>query len=537
MKHLIKLLLSTIVIILLTSNCARKGRPNGGAKDSLAPLMVTANPPYKSIHFKNNKIKISFDEYITLKDITQQLVISPPLKFSPTITPQGTPSKTITIKLLDTLKPNTTYTFNFGNSIQDNNEGNKLSRFKYIFSTGNFIDSLKTRGTVKDAFNKEFEKNISILLYKIDSSFTDSIIYKQKPNYVTNTLDSTLFDITNIQKGKYLLIALKDASNNYLFNPKEDKIGVYQHIISLPKDSIINEPISLFKEVPPFKLLRPKQVSKGKIIFGFTGNKKELNIETLSDLPRSYKSISRFEKGKDTLNFWYSSINNDSLNFKITTKKHIDTITVFLRKKKIDSLKINSNVTQTLHLKDTLTLISNNPIVAIDTSKIVFIDKDTIKVPYKSLVGKNNNKIQFLFDKKYKEKYRLTLLPNALTDILKTQNDTLNYNFSTKEPDDYGSITLKINNQSKKMLIVELLTQDKLDLVQRYITSDSKNLNFDLLAPGKYIIRVIIDKNNNRKWDSGNYLDKKTPEKVIYHTQIFNIRSNWHHEDPKITIN
>jgi len=537
LKHLVKILFSVITIILLTSNCAKKGRPDGGKKDSLAPLMVTATPPYKSIHFKSNKIKISFDEYITLKNITQQLVISPPLKYLPTITPQGTPSKSITIKLLDTLKPNTTYTFNFGNSIEDNNEGNKLPRFKYIFSTGSYIDSLKIHGTVKDAFDKEFEKNISVLLYKVDSSYTDSIIYKQKPNYVTNTLDSSLFNITNIQKGKYLLIALKDVSNNYLFNPKEDKIGVYKRFITLPKDSIIESSITLFKETPIFNLARPKELSKGKITFGFEGDKEGMNIEVLSAVPTDFKSISKFEKGKDTLNYWHSKINNDSLKFKVTVKNFIDTVTVYLRSKKIDSLKINSNVTQTLHLKDTLTLVSNNPIIAIDTSKVIFIDKDTIKIPYTNLISKNNNKIQFLFDKKHKTRYKLTLLPQALTDILKTQNDTLNYNFSTKEPDDYGSIILKVNNQSKSPLIVELLTPSKLTLVQRYFTSESKTLNFDLLAPGKYIIRVIIDKNNNGKWDSGNYLRKQVPEKVIYHTDIFDIRSNWHLQDIKITIN
>ena len=207
LKHFFKVIFSVLIIILLTSNCARKGRPNGGLKDSIAPLMVTANPPYKSINFSSKKIKISFDEYITLKNVNQQLIISPPLKFSPTITPQGSPSEDITIKLTDTLKPNTTYTFNFGNSIQDNNEGNQLKSFKYVFSTGAYIDSLTTKGSIKDAYKKAFDKNISVLLYKVDSTYNDSIIYKRKPNYVTNTLDSTLFDITNIAKGKYLLIA------------------------------------------------------------------------------------------------------------------------------------------------------------------------------------------------------------------------------------------------------------------------------------------------------------------------------------------
>ena len=137
LKHLFKVLFTVVVLILLTSNCARKGRPNGGLKDSIAPIMITASPPYKSINFSSKKIELSFDEYITIKNINQQLVISPPLKYFPTITPQGSASKDITIKLTDTLKENTTYTFNFGNSVQDNNEGNKLKSFKYVFSSEN----------------------------------------------------------------------------------------------------------------------------------------------------------------------------------------------------------------------------------------------------------------------------------------------------------------------------------------------------------------------------------------------------------------
>ena len=140
-KHLILITLFTFII----SSCARKGRPEGGPKDETAPIMVTANPPYETIHFKEDNIRIYFDEYIVLKDLQKQLVVSPPMKNPPLITPQGTPSKYINIKILDTLQPNTTYTFNFGNAVQDNNENNKLESFKYVFSTGSYIDSLKIR--------------------------------------------------------------------------------------------------------------------------------------------------------------------------------------------------------------------------------------------------------------------------------------------------------------------------------------------------------------------------------------------------------
>ncbi len=498
--------------------------------------MVLANPPYESVHFKSKKIKISFDEFITLRDINKQLVISPPLKYPPVISPLGTASKTITIKLLDTLKENTTYTFNFGNSIKDNNEGNELKNFKYVFSTGDFIDSLKTSGSVKDAFQKKFDENISVLLYKIDATYNDSIIYKQKPNYVSSTLDSTLFNFSNIQNGKYLLIALKDASSNYIFNPKEDKIGFYNKVVELPKDSVITTPISLFKEINPFRFIRPKQVNKGKIIFGFEGNHNGANIELLSQVDASFKSSIKKEPQKDTLNYWYSTITNDSLVFKLSHKKYIDTVTVFLRKKLIDSLKVNSNINSNFHLRDTITLTTNNPVTKIDASKIVFIDKDSVNVPFTNITNNKNNQIQFLFDKKHKNNYRLTLLPEALIDIFETKNDTLNYNFKTLEPEDYGSISLNLVKDNDAQVIIELLSEKDQKLVQRIITTTNK-VSFKLLPAGKYLVRAILDTNKNNKWDTGNFLKRIQPEKVRYFPAIFNIRSNWHLPEESFTIN
>ena len=535
MKHFFKVLFLAITISILASNCARKGRPSGGLKDSIAPVMVTANPPYKSINFSSKKIKISFDEYIILKNINQQLIISPPLKFLPTITPQGSASEDITIRLTDTLKENTTYTFNFGNSIQDNNEGNSLTNFKYIFSTGNYIDSLETRGTVKDAYKKDFDKSINVLLYKVDSTYTDSIIYKKKPTYIANTIDSTLFNLTNTAKGKYLLVALKEVSNNYLFNPKEDKIGFYDRFIELPEDSVIKKPIALFKEIPVFKLSRPKQINKGRILFGYQGDGSKINIELLSEVPLNFESISKFEPKKDTLNYWHSAIQNDSLNFKVSTATSIDTLTVYLRNKVIDSLKVNSNISGTLALRDTLTLTTNNPVKAIDTSLISLFTKDSVQVPFSPIKRTKNNDIHFVFDKKYNEKYHMRLLPKALTDIFETHNDSLNYQFKTTEPEDYGSISLSVNNASSSGVIIELLKEQSRAVVAKKILKKGI-VKFDLLPPGNYLVRAIHDVNNNSKWDTGSYLLKRQPEKVIYHPIVFKINANWHLPAESITI-
>lgn len=513
--------------LVLVANCARKGRPEGGPKDETAPLMVTSDPPYESIQFDRKKIKIYFDEYITLKDLNKQLVVSPPLKNPPLITPQGSPSKYITIEILDTLKQNTTYIFNFGNSVEDNNEGNKLESFKYVFSTGSYIDSLTSSGKVKDALLDEADKNINVLLYKIDSTYTDSIVYKKKPNYVTSTLDTTNFDFSNLRKGKYLLVALKEASNDYLFNAKTDKIGFSSDTIYLPQDSIISKPLRLFKEKQPYKFRRGKEASKGRIMFGYEGEAKELNIEIVSETPEGFKSVSKFEKGKDTLNYWFTPIEKDSLNFLVRNKDEIDTVTVKLRKKELDSLTIKPSTLRTLHLRDTFHLQTNNPIIQLDTSKISITDKDTIPVPFKGLLSPKENRVDIVFDKNPVQSYSINILPEALSDIYEQKNDSLSYTIRTKELEDYGRITLNIQNTVDKSLIVELL-DEKNNFIERKFISGSEILIFDLLEPQKYKVRAIIDENKNNRWDTGNFLKKQPPEYVLYFPVTLEVRANYY---------
>jgi uncharacterized protein (DUF2141 family) len=522
------------VFFVFITNCARTGRPEGGPKDEEAPLFITAYPPYESVKFDKKEIKIDFNEYIILKDLNKQLVVSPPMSSLPLISPQGSPSEFIKIKILDTLKQNTTYIFNFGKAVQDNNEGNKLENFKYVFSTGTYIDSLTTSGSIKDARLIETPKNINVLLYRIDSSFNDSIVYKKKPDYITNTLDTTNFKLTNLRKGKYLMLALQEPVNDYIFNSKTDKIGFITDIIQLPKDSIITKPIILFKEEQPYLFKRGKEVTKGKIEFGFEGDAKNMEIKILSKVPDDFKSVSKFEVDKDTLNFWFTPFEADSLNFLVTNKEFSDTLTVKLRKKKLDSLVMESSTKSIIHFRDTFFLTSNTPIIKIDTSKISLFDKDTVAVNYSTLLSKKENKIGFIFDKKPKEKYLFTALPDAFNDIFSIKNDTLKYNFNTKEIDDYGRITLTVANTISKNLIIELLSGKKQDeVIDRQFITTSKAIVFDLLEPKKYTIRVIIDENKNNKWDTGNYLKKQLAETILYHKEINNadLRANYFLEE------
>ncbi len=519
-KHIVLVILFSFIIV----SCARKGRPDGGPKDEDAPIMMTAKPPNETIHFDENNIRIYFDEYIVLKDLTKQLVVSPPLKNPPIITPQGTPSKYINIEILDTLKTNTTYTFNFGNAVQDNNENNKLESFKYVFSTGNYIDSLTVKGNVLEMFKRDKVKEIGVLLYRLDSTYNDSIIYKQKPNYVTSTLDSTNFEFTNLSAGKYLMLALKESSNNFMFNPKTDKIGFLADTISLPKDSLVLNPIRIFKEIQPYKFKRGKEAVKGKIQFGFEGKQTDMKVNLLSNVPDSFKSFHQFEKEKDTLNYWFTPIEQDSLNFTVSNESFLDTITVRLRKKKIDSLSVSSNLSRTLHLNDTLFLESNNPIVSIDKTKFSLVDKDTVDVDFE-LKKQEINKLAVLFKKTPKMNYKFNVYPKGLIDLYETTNDTLKYNFKTLTVEDYGSIVLDVKKETTHPVILQLLDKDK--VVKTKYISVSEKVEFNLLEPKEYTVRAIVDENNNNVWDTGNFLLRKQPEQVVYFEEPFKLRANW----------
>ena len=164
-----------LLICLLFSQCANRGTPSGGDKDIAPPIITQSIPENYSTNFNATEIKIFFDEYIKIKDLRKQLIVSPPMDPEAQITPLGSASKYITIQIFDTLQPNTTYAFNFGESIVDNNESNPYPYFRYVFSTGTYIDSLKINGVIEDALNDKPDNFVSVMLYEMDSTFSDSI--------------------------------------------------------------------------------------------------------------------------------------------------------------------------------------------------------------------------------------------------------------------------------------------------------------------------------------------------------------------------
>ncbi|WP_333878090.1 Ig-like domain-containing protein [Flavobacterium sp.] len=517
----------SLLLLLLIVGCAKRGTISGGAKDTLAPVLKSSLPKNFTTNFNSKEIKLVFDEYVKLKNVNKQLIISPPMKNQPDILPYNA-SKTITIKLKDTLQPNTTYSFNFGQSIEDNNEGNPYSQFKYVFSTGSYIDSLQLKVKVKDALELKTDNFVSVMLYEINEKFNDSTIYKETPRYITNTLDSLeVVTLENIKAGKYLLIALKDNGNNK-YNPESDKIGFQKEFITIPNDTVFE--VEMFKEVLPFKALKPTQVNTNKLLMGYKGKAKGTKVTLRNGQDIIPSLVTQFPK-KDSLQVWFKPVKADSLQVTVEKENYKTDFTVKIKTKKSDTLSISSDFTASIPLRERFSITSSTPLIKFDTSKINIRNKDSVAVEFTSEYDDFNQKFFIDFKKEPLERYTIRILPGAVTDFFQTQNDTLNFSVATKNLSDYGNLRVILEKAKKFPVIVELTDKDGKVKYTEY-TENNAVINFDAIEPAKYTLRIIYDTNKNKVWDTGSFMEKRQTEEVIYFPKEIDVRANWDVEQP-----
>ena len=470
-----------------------------------------------------------FDEYVKLKDVQNQLIVSPPLKYQPIVTPQGNANKYVEVIFKDTLLENTTYTLNFGQSIEDNNEGNPNSYLSYVFSTGSYLDSLSLTGIVTDAYKEKAETFISVMLYKIDSTYTDSTVYLKPPNYITNTLDSvTIFTLKNLKAGKYALVAIKDEAKNNIFDQNSDKIGFVTDTINLPTDSVYG--LSLFREVPNYTASVPSMAGSNRILFGYTGAKKEeIEINSLTTIPDSVQTKFTKVPEKDSINFWFTPYKPDSIVFTIsnTIVQKIDTFTVKTKKMTTDSLSLKPNQSSSLDLILPYYINANTPIKRLNKDSISLINlEDSTQLAFKTILDTLKNRIEIQIDKEPNKKYGLTMLPGAVTDFFNTKNDTLAYRLATGSLADFGNLTINLAGKISFPIMVQL-TDEKGTTIREIYSEETTIFEFNILKPSKYRVRLIFDDNHNKKWDTGNYLKKLDPERVLYYPKTIDLRANW----------
>jgi hypothetical protein len=525
-KNCIKCFLILLAISVIS--CAKRGTITGGSKDTLAPILRSSVPKNSTVNFKGNQIKLYFNEYVKLKNVAKQLIVSPPMKNQPEILPYNA-SKFITIKWRDTLLPNTTYSFNFGESIEDNNEGNALPQFKYVFSTGSFIDSLALKATFKDALEKKSPNFVSIMLYEVNDKFNDSTIYKEAPRYLTNSLDSLkILQLENLKQGKYQLIALKDENKNNKFDPKKDKIGFIQNHITLPNDTLYQ--LELFKEVLPFKVFKPTQASVNRAIVGYEGAIKDVRYDVKKGGETLPFMVTKLPK-KDSLQIWFPPIKNDSIAITVSQYKTNTNFVLKLKDQKKDTLNLSAERAGNIPFREKFTLNATTPLVIIDDSKMRLINKDSLAITFKTSYDEWKQQLVFDFEKQPLEKYSLTILPGALKDYYDQTNDTLKFNFTTLNTTDFGNLRVILENVKRFPVLVEL-TDDAGKVLANYYSEKETTIDFNLVEPKRFTMRLIYDDDKNGVWTPGNYMQKQLSEEVIYFPKEIDVRANWDVEQP-----
>lgn len=206
--------------IVLIAGCAQQGSPTGGPIDEDPPVVLKTIPENYSTNFEDDQITIEFNEYLDMANFTQELVVSPPTEEKPEIRLKN---KMLIIDIEEGLKDDVTYTFNFGEGIKDLNEGNVLLNYEYVFATGDLLDSLSVKGTLRNAFDLSVpEMPVDIMLY---NALEDSLPLTQIPYYVGRADDKGNFEVNNLRKGIYKMFVLKDGNNNFLFDLPNEPIA------------------------------------------------------------------------------------------------------------------------------------------------------------------------------------------------------------------------------------------------------------------------------------------------------------------------
>ncbi len=526
--------------MIFCTQCAQITPLTGGKKDILPPKLIEAIPNNASTNFISNKIELKFDEYVSLKDLSNQLIITPQTNQLPDIQAVG---KSIKILFNEALLPNTTYKLSFGNSIVDMRESNPLSNFEYVFSTGNNIDSLSINGRIENALTNKSAENILVGLYPSNSS--DSIIYNEKPLYISKTNSSGNFSFNYLSNKNYKIIGIKDDNKNLLYDGSAEEICFWKKDVSGIDTSLIT--MKLFKEERNKQFLKKSYSNEyGKAVFIY--NKE---IDGLKKVSANGLVSYTENKGKDSLTVYYNTI-FDTLKVIVEyNSKPNDTLLLKIQSSsEFEKNKVNGRFKYTLKPNFSTNVAYFTPLSfdfnfpldqnTINFNKILFLEtKDSVKskMDFK-LTKSKTNEVKYNLETNLKEdaQYSIMFDKAAFTDKYGRTNDSIRYDFKTTSSEDYGILNLKISFPKKENYLISLFNEKGeetiAEKVELALTSSSDQLiSFKNLKPGNYFFKAVEDANKNNHFDTGDYFLKKQPEIIFISTSSIKILSGWEIEN------
>jgi len=549
-----KRFLFLFIVGFLVQSCARVGSPVGGPKDSLAPKFLSSNIDTTRINVSRDikELRLDFDEYITLKDINKNLIISPPITKIKRILPSNIANKYVLIQWEDTLRANTTYNFNFGNSIVDNNESNVLPYFNFAFSTGEKLDDLYISGDVKDALavkkqsGSTGDKKLVVGLYQVK----DTMNYKQKPYYITKVDDDGYFELNYLSPGKYKIIAFEDENGNSVYDPGKEKVGFQKEPITVEK-SVSGVSLKIY---PSKKLMKYRDMreAQGGIAMIFEGNPTDVKILSLNDKLQDIKVTHRSKS--DTVNIWFDAVKanigqtvTENLKFSYDADNVKDTVSVFYKYNAKNAMDITNNEGNLLPPKTDFKITSNYALDKIEPEKWV-LKSDSVTTQNFTAKISETNPYQILVQSDFivGKKYQLTVPKETVSSFYAKNPKSKRFDFEADKVENYGSVKFKIQNAPSTNYWIQLLDSSEKVLYQKYTKGDE--VKFDILKPAEYIVRILVDNNENKYWDEADFQNDVFAEdsyvfyKVVIVRPLWDTNENWDLKDtrtldsPKSTV-
>lgn len=572
-----------IIAAAVMYSCANIGNPSGGPIDKTPPIFMRSNPTPNAVNVKDRKIEIFFDEIVTLKDPSTKIIVSPAQTEMPRMSALG---RKVTVELVDSLLPNTTYTIDFSNSIQDNNEGNAIDNFAFAFSTGSVIDSMRVSGYVLDSRTLEPMQSVVVGL---QSNLADSAFHKEKLQRVALTNDRGQFTIRNVSPGSYHIFALKDLDRDYKFgNPTEDiafldsiivpSIGsreaadtVYNDLNEIDTIMRATRPayfpndilLSMFNEDRKSQYLANNlRVDSTRISLTFAAASDtlpSLSIVGRNDVPDQWYTLERSQTN-DTLTYWIRPPHLVSADTLIVATTYLrtdtasnlswgtDTLKFTFQRQKAKKKKKNeetdsleqirfmelhplANGTQEVYaplLLQTGTPIERYSREAFHLQRKLQNDTTFYPAEIKSIALRDSTlsrrDLMLKVDWEPGTAYTLAVDSLAMTDIYGLQTKPLKVDFNVRKMEEYGNIVFNIP-AVRDSAIVELLDGTEKIVLRAPVKSHRAEL-LNLL-PGKYYARLFIDRNGNGKYDTGNYDMHLQPEETVYYPGAINLKKNW----------
>ena len=548
---------------MLSPSCANTTTPpSGGPKDTIPPLITKIYPLEGQTNVPRQKTKLilTFDEYVTVKD-PKSLFLSPPLEKAPKFKLQN---KSVVVFFENDLDSNKTYTLDVTNAIADNNEGNMFPGYTLVFSTGERIDSMVVTGVVQDCNTLNPIKGATVMLYK---DHADSAVFLHRPDAAVKTDDWGFFCIRNIQDTVYRLYAIIDENNNNIYEPETEKIAFIDTLIqpltkvndTLPelqkfdmKDTVCclarktEYELNIFREKPTKQLIVNKErVGERTAYITFMAPYAQIDSIWIKGVPAN-RLITQFNLQQDSLEIWvndpkpqpdtlYLNVNymkTDTLGMlnsfteeiklpkpkKLAAKtprkdiKKEDTLAVFTVDAKPENIEQYGFVVEFKYplvsdAFDSLSFKSINPRQQEEQMKYS-VEKDSLNL--RRYIIKPTDKFQPGYE------YILKMPHRKFRDINGFYNDSLEVKVSLPKDDKLSTMMLNMNNVGNKY-IVDLLDEKKSNTLRSYIIDKDQTLIFPYLRAGKYSIRITEDVNKNGLVDTGNVLEKRQPEKVLFY--------------------